>query len=181
MTSADALSDNEAAWRWVQERPLWTGAVPARPVADFPLVEQRMPMGAAFLFIDEVLVTDRVQRIVVARFSLERHPAVLSAHFPARPIWPGTLQVEAIGQAALWLHLAMEEPAATARRSKPMLAAIRSARFMREVRPGRPVEIQAGFAGDGELVRTIVGQCLQDGHICSAAVLVALIEEEESA
>jgi 3-hydroxymyristoyl/3-hydroxydecanoyl-(acyl carrier protein) dehydratase len=133
-------------------------------------IEALLPHRHPFLLLDRVDAIDRERGLVAARYDLARARDVLAGHFPARAVWPGVLQVEAIAQAGLVLHLAREEgtaPPAVA------LTHVLGARFLRPVEPGGDVEIQAAVLEDG-LFFTIVGQCLRDGAVCSVAAVSGL-------
>jgi 3-hydroxyacyl-[acyl-carrier-protein] dehydratase len=132
-------------------------------------VEQALPHRGASLLIDAVTHHDAAQATLVGRYEIDG--AALDGHFPGSPIWPGVMQVEAIGQAgALVAALA---PGAETDDGPPMLTEIAGAHFLHPVRPGAPVEIVARVYEDG-LFFLIVGQCLQAGRICSVAAVRGL-------
>src|SRR5262249_10837202 len=108
--------------------------------------------------------------LIAARYDLGRARDVLAGHFPAYPVWPGVLQVEAVGQAGIVLNLRRAGEAAP---PNVALTHVLGARFMRPVLPGGDVEILARVLEDG-LFFTIVGQCLRDGAICSVAAVSGL-------
>ena len=133
-------------------------------------VEERLPHRDPILLVDRVMGIDRETPAIAARYDLERAAGVLAGHFPRYPVWPGVLQVEAVGQAGLVLYAELS-PEDTP--EKVALTHVKQARFLQEVVPGEDVEILARTLDDGLFV-TILGQCLQAGRICSVAAVTAL-------
>jgi 3-hydroxyacyl-[acyl-carrier-protein] dehydratase len=136
-------------------------------VLDRAGIEALVPHRGEALLLDRVTALDAVRGTVVARYDLGRAAAVLAGHFPGHPVWPGTAQVEAIGQAGLVFVLATAPGREVGAVS---LTRILGARLIHAVRPPADVEIVARVMEDG-LFRIVVGQCLVDGRVCSVAAL----------
>jgi 3-hydroxyacyl-[acyl-carrier-protein] dehydratase len=139
------------------------------PVLDRLAIEALLPYRDPFLLVDQVTYLDLDAGVIAARYDLSRAGAVFAGHFPGYPVWPGVLQVEAIGQAGGILYLKRVQSPGI---ESVALTRILGARFQRPVRPGRDVEFVSQVLEDGLFV-TVVGQCLQDGSVCSAAALTA--------
>ena len=123
-----------------------------------------LPQRPPFLFVDGVqAIRDGV---LCARFDVDRTADLFAGHFPGVPRWPGAIQIEAMAQAGLMLYFSTLEET----RSEVALGVVREARFLREVLPGRPVQLMGSFFEDGLFV-VLVGQVLQAGRVCSACVL----------
>jgi 3-hydroxyacyl-[acyl-carrier-protein] dehydratase len=140
-------------------------------VLDRSAIEALVPHRGDALLLDRVTALDAVRGTVVARYDLGRAAAVLAGHFPGYPVWPGTSQVEAIGQAGLVFVRAIAPPGPQV--TDVTLARILGARLVRAVRPPADVEIVARVMEDG-LFRIVVGQCLVDGRVCSVAALAGV-------
>jgi 3-hydroxyacyl-[acyl-carrier-protein] dehydratase len=140
------------------------------PTLDRLDVERLIPHRDPFLFVDRVEYLDRSTSTIVCQYDLRRAASIVAGHFPGRPIWPGVLQVEAIGQAGLCLAMLMREAEGTAEPSGLVLSHILGAEFVRPVLPGPRVEVVARALSDG-LFDIFVGQCLQEDHVCSAAAV----------
>jgi 3-hydroxyacyl-[acyl-carrier-protein] dehydratase len=134
-------------------------------VLDRAGVENLIPHRDPFLFIDAVTWFDSERQLIASRYELNRASEIFAGHFPSRPIWPGVLQIEAIGQAGLILCLLQ---ANALRQPEPILTHVLGARFLRPIEPGGCVEIAAFVAEEG-FFSVVVGQCLQHGNICSVA------------
>jgi 3-hydroxymyristoyl/3-hydroxydecanoyl-(acyl carrier protein) dehydratase len=111
---------------------------------------------------------DRGTRTIVAEYDLSRGGALMEGHFPGQPVWPGLLQVEAIGQAGM-LMTRVERP-----HGPPgVITDVLGARFLRIVRPPGRLRVVARVITE-EPFDLVVGQCLFEGEVCSAAVLRGL-------
>ena len=77
-------------------------AAPAGPpVLDRAGIEALLPHRGLALLLDTVLHLEADPPTIVAEYDLASASPVLAGHFPGRPVWPGLLQAEAIGQAGL--------------------------------------------------------------------------------
>ena len=129
-------------------------------------IERLLPHRAMALLLDRVIQLDVPGGVVVADYDLSNADALLQGHFPGNPVWPGTSQVEAIGQAGLLALCA--QGAAPA--SGGALTDILTARFVKPIRPPGHVRVVARVMTDG-LFHIVAGRCIFAGEICSAAVL----------
>jgi 3-hydroxyacyl-[acyl-carrier-protein] dehydratase len=135
------------------------------PALERAALEALLPHRDPFLLLDDVLVVSAEG--AVARYDLGRAGPVLAGHFPGRPIWPGVLQVEAIGQAGL------VAAAQLGRLDGVALTQVLRADFIAPVEPGAWVIIAARYMSDG-LFGVVVGQCIQNGRVCSTAAVRAI-------
>ena len=165
---ADIPAEAAQAYQEAGKYPLAPFAGPSQaPLLDRAAVERILPHRDPFRLVDQVSVLDLDQGLVVAHYDLAQAQAVFGGHFPQYPVWPGVLQAEAIGQAGSILLLEREEMLNSA---SVMMTHILGARYMTPVRPGGHVQICARVF-DNDLFGTIVGQCLHEGEICSAAAV----------
>ncbi|MGE0359872.1 MAG: 3-hydroxyacyl-ACP dehydratase FabZ family protein [Vicinamibacterales bacterium] len=143
------------------------------PRLDAAEVRNLLPHRPPFLFVDCVTRLDAANRLIVGRHDVRQDAAVLSGHVPGHPVWPGVLQVEAVGQAGLCLARALRAESAGGRPPPFHLTDVLAARFATPVAPDQEVEIVAAILADG-LFTIVVGQCLQQNRVCSAAALRGL-------
>lgn len=103
-------------------------------------IEKILPHRDPFLLIDEVLELDPGKR-VVARRHLRAEDWWFTGHFPARPVMPGVLTVEAIAQAGAVAVLA--DPGNHGK--LPFFAGIDGCKFKRIVEPGDTLTLECEF------------------------------------
>jgi 3-hydroxyacyl-[acyl-carrier-protein] dehydratase len=138
-------------------------------------IEALIPHRDPLLLVDRVTHVDRDAVAIVCRYTLDPAADLVRGHFPQQPVWPGVLQVEAIGQAGLCLsRLLAGENAGEA--SGFALTHILGARFVRPVTPTGDLEIVSRVLTDG-LFTIVVGQCLQQNAVCSVAAMRGLFKE----
>lgn len=151
--------------------PTLGGARERAALLDRAAVEALLPHRDPFLLVDEVTFVDLDARLIAGRYDLARASDVLAGHFPGRPLWPGVLQLEAVGQAGLILSR-LRSTAEDEEHGSGLvtLTDVLGARFARPVMPGGHVDLIARSVDDG-LFTIIVGQCLQGGAVCSVAAI----------
>ena len=103
-------------------------------------IESILPHRDPFLLIDEVTELEPGRR-VVARRSVNADDWWFRGHFPARPVMPGVLIVEAMAQTGAIAVLVEEEN----RGKIAFFAGIDDCRFKRVVEPGDVLDLECEF------------------------------------
>jgi 3-hydroxyacyl-[acyl-carrier-protein] dehydratase len=94
--------------------------------------------------------------------------AIFSGHFPGRPILPGVLMIEAVGQTAA-VMLAASTPQGTI--GHALLAAVNRFKFLKPVIPGQEIRIETTKLTQAGTMAYIGGTVFVDGEIVASGEL----------
>jgi len=119
------------------------------------------------------LLLDRVEELepgvrCVAVMSVDSEDAIFSGHFPGRPILPGILMIEAVGQTAA-VMMAASAPQGTI--GNAVLAAVNRFKFLKPVLPEQEVRIETTKLTQAGSMAYIGGTVLVDGAIVASGEL----------
>jgi beta-hydroxyacyl-ACP dehydratase FabZ len=105
-------------------------------------IEALIPHRPPFLWIDRVEELEPGVRCVAVKFVDPADP-VFAGHFPAEPILPGVLLIEAVAQTAgVMLGSAAPQDAEKSRGGVALLAAVNRFKFLKPVTPGQQLRIE---------------------------------------
>lgn len=101
-------------------------------------IEKMIPHRPPFLWIDRVEELEPGERCVAFKFVDPENP-IFTGHFPAKPILPGVLIIEAVAQTAgvMLGASAPHQPKGIA-----LLAAVNRFKFLKSVTPGQQLRIE---------------------------------------
>ena len=141
---------------------------------DIRRVMAALPHRYPMLLVDRVEELIPRKRIVCIKAVTINEP-FFQGHFPARPIMPGVLIVEALAQAAG--VLAVEALGLAGSGKLVYFMAIDGAKFRQPVEPGVLLRLEVEFVQKRAAVCKFAGRALVDGKLAAEANFTAMIAD----
>ena len=141
---------------------------------DIRRVMTALPHRYPMLLVDRVESLDPDKGIVAIKAVTINEP-FFQGHFPARPIMPGVLIVEALAQAAG--VLAVEALGLAGSGKLVYFMAIESAKFRQPVEPGVLLRLEVEFVQKRSSVCKFAGRASVDGTLAAEANFTAMIAD----
>jgi 3-hydroxymyristoyl/3-hydroxydecanoyl-(acyl carrier protein) dehydratase len=146
-------------------------------------IQRMLPHRDPMLLVDLVNRVDLEQEALEARRRIDPADPVLKGHFPAHPVYPGALLVEAMGQASLCLnHLLAAGRVEVLPDDQPLpvrLLRIHHALFQAEVRPGDELVLMAKKIEDDSFTLTCGAQAMVDGKVCAVTLMDVFLAADD--
>lgn len=146
--------------------------------ADIDLIQRILPHRYPFLMIDRVRDIEAGRSATGVKLVTVNEPH-FQGHFPGKPIMPGVLFVEAMGQTAGVLTGVSGGLVDTG--FLIYLMSVEKAKFRRMVRPGDVVEMPVEIARQGSRVLRFRGRALVEGAVVAEAEFTAMIDRSSAA
>ncbi len=134
-------------------------------------IETMIPHRPPFLWIDRVEELEPGVRCVAAKFVDPADP-IFAGHFPAKPILPGVLLIEAVAQTA-GVMLASAAPQGAGELA--LLAAVNRFKFFKPVSPGRELRIETRKLTDAGQMAYIGGTVWVGGEMVASGELSVVV------
>lgn len=152
------------------------GTVKTLGHVDIMRIMEMIPHRYPFLMIDRVekVVLDE-SAVGIKNVSINEH--YFQGHFPASPVMPGVLVIEAMAQTAAVLVVATLGPEAEGKLVYFML--VDSARFRRPIVPGDQVHVHVTKLRNRGNVWKFRAEAKVDGQLAAEAVYAAMILDRE--
>ncbi|HSR01024.1 MAG TPA: 3-hydroxyacyl-ACP dehydratase FabZ [Sphingomicrobium sp.] len=141
---------------------------------DIRRVMAALPHRYPMLLVDRVESLDPDKGIVAIKAVTINEP-FFQGHFPARPIMPGVLIVEALAQAAG--VLAVESLGLAGSGKLVYFMAIEGAKFRLPVEPGVLMKLEVEFVQKRSSVCKFAGRATVDGKVAAEASFTAMIAD----
>jgi len=141
---------------------------------DIKRVMAALPHRYPMLLVDRVESLDPEKGIVAIKAVTINEP-FFQGHFPARPIMPGVLIVEAMAQAAG--VLAVEALGLAGSGKLVYFMAIEGAKFRQPVEPGVLLKLEVDFVQKRASVCKFAGRATIDGKLAAEASFTAMIAD----
>jgi 3-hydroxyacyl-[acyl-carrier-protein] dehydratase len=145
---------------------------------DIQRVMAALPHRYPMLLVDRVESLDPDKGIVAIKAVTINEP-FFQGHFPARPIMPGVLIVEALAQAAG--VLAVEALGIAGSGKLVYFMAIEGAKFRQPVEPGVLLRLEVEFVQKRASVCKFAGRATIEGKLAAEANFTAMIADPPSA
>jgi 3-hydroxyacyl-[acyl-carrier-protein] dehydratase len=145
---------------------------------DITRVMAALPHRYPMLLVDRVESLDPDKGIVAIKAVTINEP-FFQGHFPARPIMPGVLIVEALAQAAG--VLAVEALGLVGSGKLVYFMAIEGAKFRQPVEPGVLLRLEVEFTQKRASVCKFAGRATIDGKLAAEASFTAMIADPPAA
>ena len=142
---------------------------------DIQHILRKLPHRYPFLLVDRVLELEKGVRIKALKNVTINEP-FFAGHFPARPVMPGVLMLEALAQAAALLSFESldEDPGEDV---VVYFAGIDNARFKRPVGPGDQLILEASIDRQKSGIYRYKTRATVDGNIAVEADLMCTMRK----
>ena len=139
-------------------------------VLDILAIMQRLPHRYPFLLIDRIVRFVPGQEIVALKNVTMNEP-FFQGHFPAKPVMPGVLIIEALAQAGGILAAEIRGPEKQG--DIIYFMGMDAVRFRKPVVPGDQLMLEARVLKMRSRVAKMAGRALVDGQLVAEAELMA--------
>ena len=144
-------------------------------IIDVTEIQKLIPHRPPFLLVDRVISWTANERLTALKAVTMNEPHFVG-HFPAQPVMPGVLILEALAQAAALLAVLSMDADARGR-SAVFLMGVDGARFRRPVVPGDRLELKVEVVKRKGPVWVQGCQALVDGQLAAEAQFMAKIAD----
>jgi len=141
-------------------------------VMDVQQIKEAIPHRYPFLLVDRVIEMEEGKSITGLK-NVTANEEFFNGHFPAKPIMPGVLQVEALAQVAG--VLAIKSGAAG---SMVYFMSIDGVKFRKPVVPGDQLVLKATVIQHRGKIWKFRGESFVDGTLVSEAEFMAMVSSE---
>jgi beta-hydroxyacyl-ACP dehydratase FabZ len=140
-----------------------------------------LPHRYPFLMIDKVVTIDPGKSIVALK-NVSFNEPFFQGHFPANPIMPGVLQIEAMAQAGgiMELYARKLRSKSPSQEQTILFMGIDKVRFRGMVRPGDILRIQVTILQNRRDIIRFRGECFVENKIVCEAELMAMLANKKT-
>ncbi len=139
------------------------------PVLDMNIekIWEIIPHRYPFLLVDRVTEINEEEFSIKGYKNITINEAVFQGHFPAAPVFPGVLIIEALAQLGAVLVLRRFP----AEKRMAFFAGIDKARFKRMVVPGDRMDLEVKVVRDRHIFVVIEGKAYVEGQLAARATM----------
>jgi len=132
-----------------------------------------LPHREPFLLVDSIDGLNITERTIRGCKRVLEDDPVFSGHFPGQPVYPGVLQIEAMGQLALCLASLISEHDPDTAAALPLrlrVTRVHHAVFFEPVLPNDLLTLHARILDDNGIVAISTGQIYKGSRLCACSV-----------
>lgn len=147
-------------------------------IMNFEEIIKCLPHRYPFLLLDRVIELVPSESIVAIKNVTINEP-FFPGHFPAKPVMPGVLILEALAQASGVLAYKSSSEEAHQKNYLYLFAGVENTRFKRMVEPGDQLRLTAKLQKQRQGIWKFSGEATVDGELaCSTEIITALKENK---
>ena len=140
---------------------------------DIVKIQEIIPHRYPFLLVDKILEINEEELKAVGIKNVSVNEPFFQGHFPGKPVMPGVLITEAMGQVGAVLILSIER----FKGKIPFLASIDNVRFRRPVVPGDQLRIEVQITAAKRNVGKMVGKVyVGDDLAVSGEIMCSIVD-----
>ncbi len=139
-------------------------------ILDYAAILKLLPHRFPFLLVDGIIALEK-EKNIVGQKNVSFNEPFFSGHFPADPVMPGVLQIEALAQVSCIL-VALSYPEDSAGK-RPAFAGIEECRFRKPVRPGHVLTLKAELEKYRRGFAVLRASAEADGQVVAEAIIKA--------
>lgn len=143
-------------------------------IIDITEIMDLIPHRYPFLLVDKVVKIDPNKSITGIKNVTVNEPQ-FTGHFPARPVMPGVLMVEAMAQLAAIL---VAKSLGSTKNKEVFLMAIENSKFRKVVQPGDIMHIHATIDQQRANVWKFLSTVKVDGEMAAESKFTAMIKDK---
>jgi len=145
-------------------------------ILDSLAIQEILPHRYPFLLVDKIIELVPRQKIVGVK-QVTFNEYFFQGHFPAAPVMPGVLIIEALAQVGAILALREMDDRAN---KIPFFSGIERARFRRPVVPGDTLFLEVTALRIGTRVQKMRGEARVDDKLAAEAEIMCIIGERST-
>ena len=144
-------------------------------------IEKIIPHRDPIFLVDQINKIDIEDRSIESKRFIDPGDHMFQGHFPGKPVYPGVLQIETMGQLGLCLAYFIKEQSPLisdqARPVKGLFTKIHNAGFADQILPGDNIKVLAKMIEFDDFLGIMVSQIIKDETICAYSVLEVYFDE----
>lgn len=137
-------------------------------------IKKLIPHREPFLLIDKIMDIDTGNELIIGSRKILEDDPIFKGHFPDFPVYPGSLQLEMIGQLGLCLtYFLVNQTDKIASDAKPVnvrATKILGAVFQEPVLPGEELMMVVKKVEQDSYLGSVVGQVISGSKICTVSI-----------